>query len=69
DEAIKYYKEAAVYGYNGARTYELLAQTYIEKPDTTGALTILQEGFEKYPESHGVVFSQRLPLWLSGGAV
>ncbi len=55
DEAIKYYKEAAVYGYNGARTYELMAQTYLDKPDTTGAIGILKEGFEKYPENSSIM--------------
>ena len=57
DKAIKYYKEAAEYGYNGARTYSLLANAYQQKKDTTGALEILQEGFEKYPEDNTVLTS------------
>ncbi len=57
DKAIKYYKEAAEYGYNGARTYGLMANAYQAKKDTVGALEILQEGFEKYPEDNSVLTS------------
>lgn len=55
DKAIRYYKEAAKYGYSGARTYNLLANAYRLNNDTTGALTILQEGFEKYPEDNNIL--------------
>ena len=57
DKAIEYYGEAAKYGYNGARTYSLLAQTYQAKEDTLGALNTLKEGFEKYPEDQIVLES------------
>jgi tetratricopeptide (TPR) repeat protein len=57
DKAIKYYKEAAEHGYNGARTYSLIANAYQQKKDTLGALQILQEGFEKYPEDNTVLTS------------
>lgn len=57
DDAIKYYGEAAKYGYNGARTYSLIANSHMMKKDTTGALSILQEGFEKYPEDNTVLTS------------
>ncbi|QGY47250.1 tetratricopeptide repeat protein [Maribellus comscasis] len=57
DKAIKYYKEAAEYGYNGARTYSLIASAYQMKKDTLGALEILQEGFERYPEDNNVLTS------------
>ena len=55
DKAIKYYNEAAKYGYNGARTYGLLSNAYMEKKDTTGALNVLKEGFEKYPNDNTVL--------------
>ena len=55
DKAIEYYKEAAKYGYSGSRTYNLLANAYQLNKDTTGALTILQEGFEKYPEDNNIL--------------
>lgn len=55
DDAIKYYKEAAKYDYNGARTYELIASSYTSKQDTTSALLTLQEGFEKYPENSSIL--------------
>ena len=55
DKAIEYYKEAAKYGYNGAKTYNLLANTYQLKGDTMGALNVFKEGFEKYPQDNGVL--------------
>lgn len=55
DEAVKYYKEAAKYEYNGARTYELIASSYLNMQDTTQALGILQQGFEKYPENSAIM--------------
>ncbi|WP_372772341.1 tetratricopeptide repeat protein [Mangrovibacterium sp.] len=55
DKAIEYYKEAAKYGYNGARTFELISSSYINKQDTVSALTTLQEGFEKYPENSAIL--------------
>ncbi len=57
DKAIKYYKEAAEYGYNGARTYSLVANSYQMKKDTLGALETLKEAFKKYPEDNGVLTS------------
>ncbi|HKL32612.1 MAG TPA: tetratricopeptide repeat protein [Tangfeifania sp.] len=57
DKAIDYYGEAAEYGYNGARTYSLMANAYQLKGDTIGALEILQEGFEKYPADNNVLTS------------
>ncbi|MCW0482140.1 tetratricopeptide repeat protein [Gaoshiqia sediminis] len=55
DDAIQYYKEAAKYDYNGARTYELIASSYTSKQDTASALLTLQEGFEKYPENSSIL--------------
>lgn len=57
NKAIEYYKEAAKYGYNEARTYSLIANAYQLKKDTLGALGALQEGFEKYPEDNTVLTS------------
>jgi tetratricopeptide (TPR) repeat protein len=57
DKAIDYYGEAAEYGYNGSRTYSLMANAYQLKGDTIGALEVLQEGFEKYPDDNNVLTS------------
>ncbi len=57
DKAIEYYREAAKYGYNEARTYSLIANAYQLKQDTLGALGALQEGFEKYPDDNTVLTS------------
>lgn len=57
EKAIKYYREAAKYGYNGARTYSLIANSYQLNKDTLGALESLKEGFERYPEDNGVLTS------------
>ena len=53
----EYYKEAADYGYNGARTYSMIANSYQMKKDTLAALETLKEGFEKYPQDNGVLTS------------
>ncbi len=57
DKAIEYYREAAKYGYNGAKTYSLIANSYQLKKDTLGALEVLKEGFEKYPQDNGILTS------------
>lgn len=57
DVAVNYYKEAAKYGYNGARTYSLMAAAYQMKKDTTNALNTLKEGFEKFPEENSILES------------
>lgn len=57
EKAIKYYKEAAEYDYNGARTYELISASYTALEDTTNALVALQQGFEKYPENSSILVS------------
>lgn len=57
DVAVKYYKEAAKYGYNGARTYSLMAAAYQMQKDTVDALNTLKEGFEKYPEDNSILES------------
>ena len=55
DVAIKYYKESAKHGYNGARTYSLMSAAYQMQKDTTGALNCLKEGFDKYPEDNSIL--------------
>ncbi len=56
-DAIKYYTEAAKCGYNGARTFSLISDTYMQMQDTANALTTVQQGFEKYPTDNGVLTS------------
>lgn len=55
DKAIGYYKEAAKYGYSGARTYTLMAAAYQMKKDTVSALATYQEGMAKYPEEKSLL--------------
>ncbi|WP_321373692.1 tetratricopeptide repeat protein [uncultured Draconibacterium sp.] len=56
-KAVQYYGEAAKHGYNGARTYALISDSYIQMQDTANALAAVQEGFEKYPDDNGVLTS------------
>ena len=35
EETGKYYQKAADYGYNGARTYELISSSYVMQQDKT----------------------------------
>ena len=51
DKAIAFYKKAAQYKYSGSRTYELMALSYMEKKDSGGALTVIQEGLQQYPDN------------------
>lgn len=55
DKSIEFYKKSAEYGYNGARTYPLISSAYMAKKDTLGALDVLKEGFEKYPNDKSVL--------------
>lgn len=55
DKAIKYYKKAAEYDYNGANTYTMIANSYQQKKDTISALETLKEGFDKYPEDNSIL--------------
>jgi tetratricopeptide (TPR) repeat protein len=55
DKAIKYYSEAAKYGYNGGKTVKEIANAYELKGDTAMALKTLQDGFQKYPSEIGLV--------------
>jgi len=57
DEAIKYYEDAAKYGYKGGKTYELLSQCYLNKKDTLKTIDVLHQGFEKYPESNTILIT------------
>lgn len=57
NKAVQYYSEAAKYGYNGARTYSLIADSYIQMQDTVNALKAVQEGFEKYPDDNSILTS------------
>jgi tetratricopeptide (TPR) repeat protein len=57
DKAIQFYGQVAKLGYNGARTYSLIADSYQQNKDTIGALNTLKEGFEKYPTDNGVLTS------------
>lgn len=54
DKAIEYYKEAAKYKYNGAKTYTLISDSYMlkqNKQDSVNALQVLEEGLKEYPQN------------------
>ncbi len=57
DIAIGYYRAAAKYGYNGARTYSLIGASYQMMNDTTAALEALKEGYAKYPDDNPLLES------------
>jgi tetratricopeptide (TPR) repeat protein len=57
EKAIGYYRESAKYGYNGARTYSLIAASYQLMKDTVSALSALREGYEKYPNDNALLES------------
>ncbi|MCK3686147.1 tetratricopeptide repeat protein [Maribellus sp. YY47] len=55
EKAVKYYSEAAKYDYNGAKTYGLIADSYMQMQDTVNALKTVQEGFVKYPDDNDIL--------------
>ncbi len=55
DKAIQYYKEAAKYKYNGAKTYSLISSSYMQKNDTVSALQTLQDGLKEYSDNGGIL--------------
>jgi len=66
EKAVEYYGEAAKHGYNGARTYSLIADSYLQMQDTVNAIQTAQEGFEKYPDDNTVLTSM-IDLYLKTG--
>lgn len=54
-QAIKYYKKLAKLGTGGANTYLQLKLDYFALGDTTGAIEILKEGHEQYPDSVNII--------------
>ncbi len=55
DKAAKYYKKAAKYNYEGARTYALMKNAYMKAGDTTKAVEAMKEGFNKFPSNQLMV--------------
>lgn len=56
DNAVKYYKKCIDLGhYADGNVFSNLSGIYLQAKDTASALAILEEGFEKYPQSQGVL--------------
>lgn len=68
DKAIQYYKEAAKYKYNGAKTYSLIANSYFQKKDTVGAINVLQDGLKEYSEN-GILLVEIINVYLNANKV
>jgi tetratricopeptide (TPR) repeat protein len=51
DKAIDYYRQAAKYKYNGAKTVSLIANSFLQKKDTVSALQVLQDGLKEYSDN------------------
>lgn len=63
DKAIGFYKKAAEYKYSGSRTYELLNLSYMAKKDSAGALAIIQEGLQQYPDN-SILLNQIIDIYI-----
>jgi tetratricopeptide (TPR) repeat protein len=68
DKAIKYYREAAKYKYSGARTYQLISSSYMQKRDTVNALDVLKEGLKEYP-GNGTILVEVINIYLNSNRV
>ena len=54
-KAIGYYKQLAAVDYGGPNTYLQIKSDYMSMGDTLGALEILKEAYEKYPDTVNVI--------------
>lgn len=68
DKAIEYYKEAAKYKYNGAKTYSLISNSYMQKQDTVNALQVLQDGLKEYGDN-GSLLVEVINIYLNANKV
>lgn len=68
DKAIEYYKKAAEYKYNGAKTYSLISSSYKQIGDTVNALNILKEGLKEY-SSNGAILVEVINIYLDANKV
>ena len=68
DKAIEYYRNASKYKYNGARTYQLISSSYMQKKDTVGALGALKEGLTEYP-GNGTILVELINIYLTANKV
>ncbi|MDP2336277.1 MAG: tetratricopeptide repeat protein [Bacteroidota bacterium] len=68
DKAIEYYKQAAKYKYNGAKTYSLISNCYIEKKDTISALQVLQDGLKEY-SGNGTLLVEVINIYINANKV
>ena len=55
EKAVEYYKQTAKYGYQGASSYRMMEEAYMQMQDTANAMKTIQEGFEKYPEDNNIL--------------
>jgi tetratricopeptide (TPR) repeat protein len=68
DKAIEHYKNAAKYKYNGARTYQLISNSYIQKKDTVLALKALEDGLKEFPGNGGILIDV-INIYINGNKV
>jgi tetratricopeptide (TPR) repeat protein len=68
DKAIEYYKQAAKYKYNGAKTYSYISNSYMQKKDTIGALQALQDGLKEYSDN-GPLLVEVINIYLNSNKI
>ncbi|MDO9613069.1 MAG: tetratricopeptide repeat protein, partial [Bacteroidota bacterium] len=56
------------YKYSGARTYQLISSSYMQKQDTVGALGVLKEGLKEYPDN-GTILVEVINIYLNSNRV
>jgi tetratricopeptide (TPR) repeat protein len=55
DQAIKYFKRTAQYGFNPGSSYSQIISAYQLKGDTLTSVSIMKEAFNKYPEDQSIL--------------
>ena len=66
DKAINYFHKSSALDYNGAASYNFAFEAYEAKGDTLGAVNLLKEGFEKYPDDETLIV-QLINFYISSG--
>ena len=58
DKAVEYYQKAIDLGYYAeGNAFSNLSTIYLQAKDTASALSVLEDGFAKYPQSQGVLIN------------
>jgi len=68
EKAIKYYKKLTELDFGGPATYFNIKSDYLQMEDTTGAISIMEAAFNKYPDSLNVI-ANLVDIYIKGNQI